>query len=397
MGLAKVLLGRGSKEAGLSRCARVDSLGLARRRLAAKAAQEEVGADTAEGEVGVDPDGAPAEEEALDQNEQDKSVEIILNLMARQHRDSLRIHRRRFRERASLDLYGSRAKNADPVTGPSFSSGCAPTSPGAEEGQDDERDGDVALRERASCPANSSRHVRFRRASDGEVLNASRASKALEGSIPHALKAVQLKAERLFRRLTANFTESHPPRSRSATPSRGGSPTRPQRSSNSRGASASRSFASWGLGLRNHSVDASGGGAAAAAASGGGAADDDADSAAAAGASPGAGVGRISAAVAHGGDEGGAGGRQPRRGPRQSAPGELFFTSVVGAAATAEPGSPPLFSPSGTQRAQSIAWGTGAGAGVGLAGGSPSRGPSKSLNWLARLSRGLSPAQGPTA
>ncbi|GLI59897.1 hypothetical protein VaNZ11_001936, partial [Volvox africanus] len=243
MGLARVLLGRGSKETGLDKCTRIDSLGLARRRFAAKAAQEELSADTAglEG-VGRDGDVVAAELGPLDQDLKDG---ISNNFLARRHRDSLRIHRRRFKMRASLDLPSSRlgGKNVRWLRGASTSSSVEPDGQDEEAADDDHEssdgDGNEQQNGRISIRIcnDPTQHVRFRRASDGEYLTSTQAHKAQEGGIPHAFKAVQLKAERLFRRLTGNYTESQPSRPRSATTSRSGSPTLAQRISAGRAAS----------------------------------------------------------------------------------------------------------------------------------------------------------------
>ncbi len=224
-----LLLGRGNKETGLSKCARVDSVGLAKRRLAAKAAQEEPGADGAEGDTAEAGGDVPfVVHEDLQPEDEGGSESALLNLIGRQHRDSLRIHRRRFRERASLELPcpTDATKSPPPQKVASHNSGGSPPELPAGAGQDaqeeDNEDGgggnnEVAPHERASCPASTVRRVRIRRASDGEYLTTTRVQKAAhhhnshgqqpEGGLPHALRAVQLKAERLFRRLTAHFTE----------------------------------------------------------------------------------------------------------------------------------------------------------------------------------------------
>ncbi|EFJ47431.1 hypothetical protein VOLCADRAFT_92136 [Volvox carteri f. nagariensis] len=420
MGFAKVLLGRGSKETGLSKCARIDSLGLARRRLAGKAAQEVLDTGAADFEAtGQDGDVAPTAQGLLDL--QTESDAILLRFTNRHHRDSLRIYRQRFRERSSLDLPNGRSKSALPETGVSFSSHASPSSPTTREGQDVDKIGDAddgsgddqePLSGRTSCPGNTARrHVRFRRASDGEYLTTTRGHKAHESGFPSALKAVQQKAERLFRRITANFTESHISRaSRSETPSRGGSPVRPSRSAaTSRAASATWVSTSWALGLRKRSVDLG--------SSVGGGGGDVAPAAAAATDADGAdGAGRQAAAAAA------AAGRQQRRGKRQSAPGELYFSSIIpdGGVVVQDPAvSPRLSSAVGRPRARSVTTknlvvsravsvcatagpGSGASPGFGSAGAGAGTGTGtvsgvKSRNWLARISRSLVASSSPSS
>lgn len=206
MGLAKVLLGR--KETGIAKCVRADSLGLARRRLAAKTLNEGLEEDS---EVVVAQAGGEAEltkQKPVDVGDQDGSDNKPLSTMSLQHRDSLRIHRQRFNERASLDLSNLRQNKASLQGSASCISGAPPSFPAPREGLDTVAVGEELQGERTSCRTNGPRHVRFRRASDGEYLASTRAhTKGHEGGFPNALKAVQLKAERLFRRLTANFSE----------------------------------------------------------------------------------------------------------------------------------------------------------------------------------------------
>ncbi|GIM07114.1 hypothetical protein Vretimale_11338 [Volvox reticuliferus] len=167
MGLARVLLGRGSKETRLDKCTRIDSLGLARRRLAAKAAQAELSADggSLEG-IGRDDDGVAAEPGLLEQDLQDA---ISLNFLGRRHKDSLRIHRRRFKMRASLDLPSSRLaeKNASWIVGelPSLSVEPDAQDENADDDNEDgngDDDGDEPQNGRISCVVNTNHHVRFR-------------------------------------------------------------------------------------------------------------------------------------------------------------------------------------------------------------------------------------------
>ncbi|GIM07113.1 hypothetical protein Vretimale_11338 [Volvox reticuliferus] len=377
MGLARVLLGRGSKETRLDKCTRIDSLGLARRRLAAKAAQAELSADggSLEG-IGRDDDGVAAEPGLLEQDLQDA---ISLNFLGRRHKDSLRIHRRRFKMRASLDLPSSRLaeKNASWIVGelPSLSVEPDAQDENADDDNEDgngDDDGDEPQNGRISCVVNTNHHVRFRRASDGEYLTSTRVHRAQEGGIPNAFKAVQLKAERLLKRLTGNYMESHPSRPRSATTSRHGSPTRAQRISAGRAASTTtRAFSAWGLGLRHRSGDASG------------------DVVCSEELSP-TGVPSVitagTASTGGAGEDGKHDAARQRRFKRQSAPGELFFTSISG---LQEPASPPLVTVD-RLRTRSVTKGESI-SGLGAAG--PCTGPggnaSKSRNWLARLSRGF--------
>ncbi|GFR48932.1 hypothetical protein Agub_g10938, partial [Astrephomene gubernaculifera] len=257
MGLAKVLLGHLTKEAGLPKCARVDSVGLAKRRLAAKAAQEdreeliivepdeEVAAQDAASGVRLAAGTLPSGQDRVGPEDLDM-VAVFTSLENRQLRDSLRIHRRRFRQRrASVD--DSSHPQVDDAAKRSSSSSV-----------ELERPPNAHVRHsRASASGYElSQHIRVRRASDGEFLSRT-FSKSAENGRPNALKAVQLKAERLFRRLTGNLVEH--PRSRSVTPSHAASPpltTTSQRHGG--GGGASRGSFMWAAFARRHTGEIDG-------------------------------------------------------------------------------------------------------------------------------------------
>ncbi|KAG2449513.1 hypothetical protein HYH02_005657 [Chlamydomonas schloesseri] len=373
MGLRELVLGGplGRKDALGAKCARIDSLGLARRRLA-KGKEEELvieepgpdnEAPAASAEEVVLKSGDDAPLQPSEDGDVDSEAELKTPLANRHLNDSLRLARRRLR--ASIDI-GATARSgaglsnlANPgLQRASWSSsgtphaaanehtagaaGAAPSSSRAHNG-----------RQRSSSPSHhrgaASHHVRFRRASDGEYLN--RRRKVSDSSrAPGAVGAAAAAVGRLFRKLTANLgAESTGHRPRSATPSRGGSPARSRRSSGHGPAGGSSTHGdrdraqSVSSQRRRRSSDT--------------------------------GMDPSSPPPAASSSASASASTSSRRNKRASAPGEMIF-SVGGGAGAAEAQSPPL--------------GTRPGSAVAAARDSITKGK----NWLARLSRGLTTGSG---
>ncbi|PNH01189.1 hypothetical protein TSOC_012943 [Tetrabaena socialis] len=344
---AKVLLMRGQKDVPKGACQRVDSLGLAKRRLQKQHDEAEAGETAELAELEPDADGIPAgrcrsmllpagsrtaEKRTsvpgyTDATGREDSVGVLTPLASRQLTDSIRLARVRLRAHhneieasAAADVPGQR-----PPQRTSWSSERRPADARAPVDQEDDA---------VEAPV-----LPFRRASDGEYLTTAHHQ---SGSRPskNALK-------RLFRKLTSPLEDlllqaghhhhhhQTPSRPRSATHSRGGSPNRHPSAGrvSSTGPSSSR---------RRSSMDH-------------------------APASP---APQTRARAAAGPD---------RRSKRQSAPGELF------AAASPGGGSPA----GGTHDAATPPCAHRPGSAVSAAVREPS---GKSRNWLTRLSIGLSGA-----
>ncbi|KAG2483746.1 hypothetical protein HYH03_017401 [Edaphochlamys debaryana] len=242
--LAKALfLKKDGKDQGLGKCARVDSLGLAKRRLAAKHAEEELAkleqagaapTQAAEQEnQDLDHDAEPAGVDSAVEDAADSDASGVPTPLASRHlNDSIRLTRERFHKRASLDAFAaaaqqqqqpSRASGRRPSAPYPWSSVSTPRGPGGREDDDGDLAGGGAGGGDDGEEGEAGLHVRFRRASDGEALSERGRRKSLEGT-KGALK-------RLFRRITANLPDAPNLRVRSAAPSRSGSPTRYPRGS----------------------------------------------------------------------------------------------------------------------------------------------------------------------
>lgn len=219
MGLRELVLGGplGRKDALGAKCARIDSLGLARRRLAKGKEQEELGIEEPGPDDGEVP-AASAEEVALQPAEEgdvDSDAELKTPLANRHLNDSLRLARRRFRERASIDIGATARSGAGPsnlanagIQRASWSSSGTPQAGDAERHAAAGAAGslaDTARQSRSSSPTREASHqVRFRRASDGEYLTRRRKSSD-SSRAPGAVGAAAAAMGRLFRKLTANL------------------------------------------------------------------------------------------------------------------------------------------------------------------------------------------------